>query len=190
MKQQKLYFFDKILNIIFLSLIPKSVKPNHLTIVRFLMIPFVIFYLCTNQYFIGLILFFIASFTDALDGALARTRNQITEWGKFYDPLADKLLICSVIVILIFKYINPYIALIIIILEIIILISALIKKKLKNYDIHSNFWGKIKMISQVIGIVFLLLSIILNYAPLQTISLGIFYLAISFAIISLFTYST
>ena len=131
----------------------------------------------------------LTSFTDALDGAMARTRNQITTFGKMFDPLADKLLICSVVYILVLKYLDIYTALIIIVMEIIIVVAALIKYRHGDQRLQANSWGKIKMVLQVLGVIILLLSIIFNIEQLLPISKGTFYLAISFAILSLFTYS-
>jgi CDP-diacylglycerol--glycerol-3-phosphate 3-phosphatidyltransferase len=184
----KLYFFDKVFKYTILRLIPCRVMPNHLTVVRFLMTPFIVFLLWQGSHWWGLILFLIAASTDALDGAMARTRNQITEWGKVYDPLADKLLICSVIFVLLLKYVDFYAAWIIIIIEFFIVLTALIKKQ-KGKEIKSNFWGKMKMILQVAGVVFMLLAIVFNFDALVPISRNVLYLSIGFAIISLFTYS-
>jgi len=184
----KLYFFDKVFKYTILRLIPHSIKPNHLTVVRFLMTPLVVFFLWQGNYWWGLILFLIASTTDALDGAMARTRNQITDWGKIYDPLADKLLICSVIFVLLLKYVDFYAAWVIIAIEFFIIVAALIKKH-KGKEMQSNFWGKMKMILQVTGVVFMLLAIVFNLDALVPVSRNVLYLSIGFAIISLFTYS-
>ncbi|MCX6782068.1 MAG: CDP-alcohol phosphatidyltransferase family protein [Candidatus Magasanikbacteria bacterium] len=184
----KLFFFDKVFNKTILPLIPHRVKPNYVTMLRFLMVPWVAFFLWQGNYWIGLILFLIAAFTDAIDGALARTRDQITAWGKMYDPLADKLLICTTVFILVLKYVDFYAAWIIIVLESIIVVAALYKQH-SGGEVQSNFWGKLKMILQVVGVVFLLLALVFNLESLLPVSRGTFYVAIAFAIISLFTYS-
>lgn len=184
----KIYFFDKVFRATILKLIPHRVKPNYLTVLRFLMVPWVAFFIWIGSYWVGLVLFLIAALTDALDGAMARTRDQITNWGKLYDPLADKLLICTVVFVLVLKYVDFYAAWFIIILETIIITAALVKMK-NGGEIKSNFWGKIKMCLQVAGVVFLLLSLVFNFDALLPVSRGIFYTAIAFAIISFFTYS-
>lgn len=184
----KLYFFDKVFKYTILRLIPHSIKPNHLTVIRFFMTPIVVFFLWQGSHWWGLVLFLIAAMTDALDGAMARTRNQITDWGKVYDPLADKLLICSVIFVLLLKYVDFYAAWMIIIIEIFIVATALIKKS-KGKEMQSNFWGKMKMILQVTGVVFMLLAIVFHFDALVPVSRNVLYLSIGFAIISLFTYS-
>lgn len=80
--------------------------PNKLTLIRFAMIPVIVAILCLGQYEalwlrISCGLFIAASLTDLLDGHLARKNNQITNFGKFMDPLADKTLVCAVLVALI-----------------------------------------------------------------------------------------
>ena len=184
----KIYFTDRVLAKTLLRLIPKKVLPNYVTAIRLLMVPWVTLFIWLGNYWIGLILFLIASLTDALDGALARTRNQITEWGKLFDPLADKLLICTVVFVLVLKYVDFFTAWVIIIIESIIVVAALLKKR-NGTDIQANFWGKIKMILQVAGVAFLLLSLVFNLDALIPVSRGTFYAAIAFAIMSFFTYS-
>lgn len=185
LKSPKIYFFDKVLAKTLLPLLPaKYIKPNHLTVVRFIMVPIVTFFLWSECYWLGLILFLIASLTDALDGAMARVRDQITTWGKVYDPLADKLLICSAVFILVLKFVDPYAALIIIFLEIIIVAAAFYAKR-HGGEVQSNFWGKLKMILQVLGVVFLLIALVFHLETLLPVSRGTFYLAIAFAILSL-----
>src|SRR3990167_2399717 len=92
---------DKLVSKIFLKIFPSWITPNHITIFRFLTIPFIILLLVSEEYFFGVILFSVSAFSDMADGALARVTNQITEWGKMSDPLADKMLVGSVAAIII-----------------------------------------------------------------------------------------
>ncbi len=185
----KITFSDKFLARFFLPLFPKWVQPNHLTTARLFLTPLVIWLLWQEKYLSGGILFVLASFTDALDGAMARTRREVTRFGKMFDPLVDKILICSVVYILVLKYVNVYAAWIIIILEAIIILAAMIKKTNGDRTIHSNIWGKIKMNLQVLGVIILLFSIVFKIEQLLPVSQGTFYLAIAFGVLSLFTYS-
>ncbi len=89
----KFYPQDIFLKKTILRLIPKTIKPNHITLLRFFLTPIVIGAIIKEKNILALFLFLITAFTDAIDGAMARTRNQITQWGKIYDPLADKFLI-------------------------------------------------------------------------------------------------
>jgi CDP-diacylglycerol--glycerol-3-phosphate 3-phosphatidyltransferase len=185
----KITLTDKILAKTFLPLFPKQVTPNQITAARIFLTPFVLWLFWQENYLWGGILFIVASFTDALDGAVARTRNQVTAFGKMFDPLADKLLICSVVYIVVLKYLDVYTAWIIISIEAVIITAAFIKHKKGYYHPQANGWGKMKMILQVLGVAILLFSIIFNVEQLIPVSKGTFYLAISFAILSLFTYS-
>jgi len=185
----KITVTDKILAKVFLPIFPLWIKPNHLSAARIFLIPFVILLLWQENYLWGGILFLITAFTDALDGAMARTRNQITGVGKMFDPLADKLLICSVVYILVLKYLDVYTAWIIIIVELIIILAAFIKHSRNGCRLQANSWGKTKMVLQVLGVVILLFSLTFNIEQLLPVSKGAFYLAIVFGILSLFTYS-
>jgi CDP-diacylglycerol--glycerol-3-phosphate 3-phosphatidyltransferase len=185
----KITFTDKILAKVFLPLFPRWIKPNDISVARIFLTPFVLWLFWTESYLWGGALFLFASFTDALDGAMARTRNQVTNLGKMLDPLADKILIGTVVYVLVLKYLDIYTAWVIIVLEIIIITAALIKYKRGEHHLQANSWGKIKMILQVLGVLVLLLSIIFNIEHLLPVSKGTFYLAIVFGILSLFTYS-
>jgi CDP-diacylglycerol--glycerol-3-phosphate 3-phosphatidyltransferase len=170
-----------------LKLIPRRLYPNHVTLFRFVTTPAVALLMLYEQFYIGLIAFLFVAFTDAIDGAMARTRNQITEWGKIYDPVADKILIGSMIFIIVLRYIDFWTALIIIGLEIIIIFSGWVRLK-RGSEIQANLWGKIKMWMQVAGVAVLLFAIIFNWAALLPFASGILYLAIAFAVVSLLTY--
>ena len=183
---KKIFWHDKILAKTILRLFPKNVLPNHLTIFRMAMTPIVSTLMFYHHYYIGLIAFLLVAFTDALDGSMARTRNQITAWGKIYDPLADKILIGSMVFIIVLRYIDIWTSIIIIFLEVIIITSAWLKNR-KGSDIEANLWGKIKMILQVLGVTTLLLAAIFNLASLLPLASGVLYLAIAFAIVSLLT---
>ena len=80
--------------------------PNKLTVLRVIMVPFFVFFMLTDvggaaNKWIALVLFCVASLTDMLDGKIARARNLVTNFGKFMDPLADKLLVCSAMICMI-----------------------------------------------------------------------------------------
>lgn len=186
----KITIIDKTIDKVLLWIIPVKVLPNHVTIARFILIPFVIFFLIAENYTIAIPLFIFAALTDAIDGALARTRDQITEWGKMFDPIADKLLIGSLAAIVVTKEISPYLAFSIIVLEVLIVISAVYKKKKYSTPIEARKAGKVKMIFQTFGIGFLLLFIVLSTPILFLLAKTFLYVSIVFSIISLFVYKT
>lgn len=184
---KELFWHDYILKYTIVPLVPKSVTPNSLTILRFLATPFVLYFLIHENYSIGVILFVIVAFTDALDGSLARLRQQITEWGSLYDPIADKLLISSLVLFIVIKFINPIFGIIIIFLELLIIIGAYRHKK-HGGIISANIFGKTKMCLQVAGVFLLLLAVWSGLDLFIPVSVGTLSLAILFAVISLFTY--
>lgn len=183
----KVFWHDKILAATILKLIPKYVYPNHFTLFRLLASPMVAALMYWESYAWGLCVFLLMALTDAIDGSLARTRDQITNWGKIYDPLADKILIGCMVFIIVFRYIDPWTAIFIMLIEAAIITSAWVRIRMGKI-VQANVWGKIKMILQVCGVVILLIAIIFNWEALTPFASGTLYLAIVFAIISLFTY--
>lgn len=184
---EKLFWHDPLMAKTILKLFPQWILPNHITVFRFMATPVVAVLMLYERYYIGLFAFLIVAFTDAIDGSMARTRNQITGWGRIYDPLADKILIGSMVFIIVLRYIDFWTAVAIIGLEIAIIATAWVRLK-KGKKVQANVWGKIKMGLQVLGVVILLLSIVFNWASLLPFASGALYLAIAFAIVSLLTY--
>jgi CDP-diacylglycerol--glycerol-3-phosphate 3-phosphatidyltransferase len=182
----KVSITDKIIDLLILRFVPGFVRPNFLTVFRFVSIPFIVFLLINENYLIGFWLFIFSAFTDALDGAMARTRNQITDWGIVFDPFADKLLIGSVSVIVISKFINPYLAWAIVLIELLLIIFSYLR--FKGEIVPAKTAGKIKMILQSFGVSFLLLSLIVNLPILVLVATYLLYLAVFFGLLSLFVY--
>lgn len=180
----KLYPHDKIVARVILPLIPKALRPNHFTGFRLAVIPIVIYLILTENYIIGIPFFFLTALTDMIDGSLARVRKQITEWGTLWDPIADKLLIGSVVIILIARNLNLYLGLAVIGLEIIFVVGGLYLKK-QGQPIVPTIYTKTKMILQVIAVFLLLISLPLEAGFLIPIINGIFSLSIVLAILSL-----
>lgn len=180
----KIYFSDRLLAKTILLAFPYRIKPNHITVFRFLTTPFVVWLMYLENYIWSIPLFLLVAFTDALDGAMARTRNQITDWGKLYDPLADKLLIGSVVSVIVIQKVNFYLGLIIIVMEAILISGAWYYKK-KGVIKEANRWGKIKMCLQVLGVLILLFALALKINIFIPVSFAVFALAIIFAIVSL-----
>ena len=139
--------------------------PNKLTTLRVIMIPFFVFFLLwqngENYTFrmIALALFIIASLTDLLDGKIARKYNLVTNFGKFMDPLADKLLVCSALICLIeLNALPAWMVIIIISREFIISGFRLIASD-NGVVIAASYWGKFKTTFQVVSVVLLILDI-------------------------------
>ncbi len=185
----KLYPHDYVMRATVLRLIPKWIRPNHITILRMLMTPFVVWVLFLGDYRLGIPLFIFAAFTDALDGSLARVRKQITPWGVFFDPVADKLLVGGVALTVALQHFHPILVFVAIALD---LLPAMIFTARNNKESHmmaANIWGKTKMVLQFVSITCLLFGVFLGIAPLVIageVTLGI---SLIFAIIAAVTYS-
>ena len=138
--------------------------PNKLTVLRVIMIPFFVLFMLTdlcgaaNKY-IALAIFCVASFTDFLDGYLARRDNLVTNFGKFMDPLADKLLVCSALICLIPQgKLETWIVLVIIAREFIISGFRLVASD-NGIVIAASYWGKFKTVSHMSMIILLILDL-------------------------------
>ncbi len=158
---------------------------------RMIMVPFLVVFLLTgwggeaNRY-ICLAIFCVASITDWFDGYIARKNNLITNFGKFMDPLADKLLVCSAMICMIsLDRLPAWIVIIIIGREFIISGFRLIAAE-NGVVIAANYWGKFKTVSQMIMIILLILNLDLPFMKVLT---QIFiWLSLILTVISLITY--
>lgn len=187
-ENDKITFTDQILEATFLKIIPRTITPNQVTIFRFLTVPFVFWLIFTERYLSGIILFAISAFTDALDGAMARTRNQITDWGKTYDPVADKLLIGLSAIVLLPKFLSHTVLFLVLGVEILIVASTFYLQGRADHVMQANLPGKIKMILQSFGVCLVMLYVITNRPALLIFSSYLFYISLVFAVISIFAY--
>ena len=135
--------------------------PNKLTTLRVIMVPFFVFFMLTNvggpaNKWIALLIFALASLTDALDGAIARSRNLVTNFGKFMDPLADKLLVCSAMICMIPSGQLPAWVVIIIIAREFIISGFRLVAADNGIVIAASVWGKFKTIAQMVMIIVLI----------------------------------
>lgn len=187
-KSEEIHPHDHLMARTVLKLIPKNITPNQITMIRILTTPVVFLFIMFGQYLIGIILFLLVALTDAIDGSLARTRHKITKFGMMFDPLADKFLIGSLILLLVFRYYNFWLGVALLGFEIAFITSALVVKyKFKTVKM-ANVWGKIKMILQVVAVFLTLAALLLEVPYLFSIGALFFGLAIGFAIVSLFAH--
>ena len=182
------HYTDWLLSRTVLRLVPRIVAPNYITALRFFLVPVVFFLFIYGHYRVGGLLFIFAAFTDALDGALARTSNQITDWGKVFDPLADKLLVGSTTAILVTRFLNFYLAGAIVGVELFLILLGYWKKYYRQAKIEANYLGKTKMISQSVGLGVLCLGIVTQLPWLILTAAIILYVSVAFAFLSLFGY--
>ena len=177
-------FTDNLVRRALLRLFPRSTRPNSLTFARLAFVPLLLllFYLDLRWWALGV--FVVAVCTDFIDGALARTRNQITPAGTLLDPLADKLLVVTVLAWIGYKYLVVQIMLAFIVLELVVsLIGGSIL--LRTGDSRSaNAFGKIKMVIQSVALFFFILSGTLELHTGVTISLYLLWAALALGILS------
>ncbi|PWM38868.1 MAG: CDP-diacylglycerol--glycerol-3-phosphate 3-phosphatidyltransferase [Clostridiales bacterium] len=140
--------------------------PNRLTVLRVLMIPLFLVVLVFVPYplgpLIGAAIYAVASATDAIDGHLARKNNQVTDFGKFLDPLADKMLVITALVVLQYlDLIHPIITVIIIARELMVTSIRLIAASSAGKVIAAGWWGKAKTVTQMIATILLMVEPVL-----------------------------
>ncbi len=154
--------------------------PNKLTMFRVFMIPFFVIFMLVNvtgEYdkYIAVAIFIIASLTDMLDGQTARKYNLVTNFGKFIDPLADKLLVCSALICLIGDKLQAWIVIVIISRELIISGFRTIAAD-NGVVIAASWWGKYKTTSQMLMIIIMIVN--LNYSWYGTLEYVFIYLSL------------
>lgn len=177
---------DQFLHRWFLRFLPDRVTPNQISMLRIILTPLVLSVILFGNYKAGIILFLFTSFTDALDGSLARTKNRVTRFGMLLDPLADKLLIGGLVIIIVFRYFHFLLGFTILVLEIIFIVTAFVTQIRFKTVRMANVWGKIKMILQVLAVFLTLMALLLDFPLLMTAAAWVFGLAIGFALLSLF----
>ena len=167
--------------------------PNKLTIFRMtLIMPFVIIELtgCLGDYsgLTALIIFVVASLTDLLDGKIARKYNLITNFGKFMDPLADKVLVVSAMICLLVNKpeLLPAWALIIILAREFIISGFRLVASDAGIVIAASMWGKVKTVSQMVMVIMMLIDI--NYPVYILLTKIVMYVAVILTVVSLVDY--
>ena len=163
---------------------------NKLTILRVILVPiFMIFLLMesTSMHIAALFIFVIASLTDMLDGKIARKYNQITDFGKFMDPLADKMLTTAAFLVFMEQgIINSWVLMIVLAREFAIAGIRLSAASEGNV-IAASFWGKFKTVSQMVAIIVTILITNITFIPQTTgilISAICIWISVVFTIIS------
>lgn len=164
--------------------------PNKLTVLRIIMVPFFVFFMLTDvggaaNKWIALALFCIASLTDLLDGKIARKYHLVTNFGKFMDPLADKLLVCSAMICLVeMDKLAAWIVIVIIAREFIISGFRLVASD-NGIVIAASYWGKFKTVFQMAMIIVLIMDL---GGIFDVIANVLVWVALALTIISLLDY--
>jgi CDP-diacylglycerol--glycerol-3-phosphate 3-phosphatidyltransferase len=175
---------DRVVRILLLWAIPCWIRPNYLTFLRFALIPVIIVLLHLDHPWWALGVLVAAVCTDFIDGAMARTRNQITVLGTYIDPVADKLLVGVVLGWIGYRYVVVDIILAFILLELTLsAIGARILLRTRTAR-SSNAFGKSKMVVQSVVLFVFLVSGILGLDVLTTVALDLLWLALALAFAS------
>ena len=136
---------------------------NKLTLMRIVLVPIFLIFIATKGIpygsTIATCIFILASITDKLDGYIARSRNQITNFGKFMDPLADKLLVTAALISLVELHVVPAWAAVIIIAREFAVSGLRSIAAAQGKVIAASWWGKIKTVIQIIALILMLLQI-------------------------------
>ena len=165
--------------------------PNKLTLFRVILIPFFVFFLLAPYFegygnYIAVAIFIVASITDFLDGKIARKYHLVTNFGKFMDPLADKLLVSSALICLVdLNKIPAWIVIVIIARELIISGFRLVAAD-NGVVIAASYWGKFKTAFQMVTVIVLILNIPGKvFAVIGTV---LIYISLVLTVISLIDY--
>ncbi len=164
--------------------------PNKLTVLRVLMIPFFVVFMLVDvvpgmDKWIALAIFVIASLTDLLDGKIARKYNLVTNFGKFMDPLADKLLVSSAMICLVeMGRLPAWIVIIIISREFIISGFRLVASD-SGIVIAASYWGKFKTVFQMVMVIVMIMDLGASFGMLETI---LIYISLILTVVSLIDY--
>lgn len=162
--------------------------PNKLTMFRVILIPFFVVFLLVDitlyDKWIALAIFIVASLTDLLDGKIARKYNLVTNFGKFMDPLADKLLVCSALICLVsLEKIAAWMVIVIIAREFIISGFRLVASD-NGVVIAASYWGKFKTTFQMVMICLMIADI----AQISLLTDIVTWIAVALTVISLIDY--
>ena len=163
--------------------------PNTLTLSRILVIPVFVFLFSNptpERSVAAASVFLLAALTDLLDGYLARRRGQITNLGKLLDPVADKLLVASGLILLVqFQRVEVWLAIVMIARELIVTGARTVAAK-EGFIVPADTFGKLKVVCQISGILFLILEDVLRipFFDLHFIGSLILYVALAVALFS------
>lgn len=165
--------------------------PNKLTVFRVILIPFFVIALLLNpdnltNRIIAEVIFIVASLTDMLDGKIARKYNLVTNFGKFMDPLADKLLVCSAMICLVeLSQLPAWVCIVIIAREFIISGFRLIASD-NGVVIAASYWGKFKTVFQMAMVIVMIIAVVHPY--LVVLGEILMWIALVLTIVSLIDY--
>lgn len=160
--------------------------PNILTVIRFFLIPFTVYYLVNDQFILAIVFLIASGLTDVLDGAIARKFNFITNFGKLIDPLADKITQLSLLGTLVMKNIIPLWILVIVLVKEAAMVAGAAFLYGKELVVSSKWYGKAATVLFYIAI---FISMVFRDLNIQSsLDLIIYYIALIMTVFSLIMY--
>jgi cardiolipin synthase len=138
---------------------PLRSAPNLLTLIRICLAPFLVAAILEGHFALGFVLFVVAGLTDALDGTLARVLRQRSTFGAYLDPVADKLLLSTLFLVLLYKGLMPVTVTVLVFGRDmgILLVSALLYAAAGRREFHPSLWGKANTLAQIVAVAAVLL---------------------------------
>ena len=161
--------------------------PNKLTIARIAMTVLMVVFLLLNGpvwAWLAAVLYVAASLTDMADGRIARSRHLVTNFGKFMDPLADKILNYSVMIVLIPERLIPPVAVVVILFREFLVSGIRLSAAEQGRVVAANIWGKLKTLVQDLSLVAILVLRALDMGWLETLANGLMWLCAALTVIS------
>ena len=162
---------------------------NKITMFRIFLLPiFVISCYYDQSGISSLLIFLLGSFSDFLDGYVARKYNMITDFGKFKDPSADKILVLSAFIMFIERgFVEPWVVIVVLFRELLISGFRMLAAK-KNISIAADIFGKLKTTTQFFSVIFFFLTIILINRNMYIIGKVLLYVSVALTILSMINY--
>jgi CDP-diacylglycerol--glycerol-3-phosphate 3-phosphatidyltransferase len=177
-------FLDRVIDRAVLWAIPRRLRPNTVTVVRFLLTPVVLWLLVTDRRWPAVILFVLAVSTDFIDGAMARTRGQITSVGIVIDPVADKLLVGGVLAVVGWDELVIKIVVVFFGVELLGMVLGLTSAERRGPPAGANVFGKIKMVVQSASVVIFLTGELLDNRSVVDAAVVLLWLSLALAVVS------
>lgn len=175
---------DRVIARTVLWALPFWVRPNHVTILRLVLVPIVFLLLRAGWFGLGMAVFVVAVCTDFIDGAMARTRDQITGLGINLDPVADKLLVGAVLLALGSDYLVIRVLLALMLVEIVFVAVGTLFWMRGAEAMPANVYGKIKMVLLSLGLTLFLVGRLAGAESVVHIAVVILWAALAFALLS------
>lgn len=162
---------------------------NKITMFRILLLPiFVLSYYYDQSGISSLAIFLLGSFSDFLDGYVARKYDMITDFGKFIDPIADKILVLSAFIMFIERgFVEPWVVIVVLFRELLISGFRMLAAK-KNISIAADIFGKLKTTTQFFSVIFFFLTIILINRNMFIIGKVLLYISVALTVLSMINY--